>query len=192
MKIDRKSIVEFLRSLFRKEKVDTEDFPASPSEETVTRLIDRTVGEKTDGSNENDEGVAVDGAKSDEPADEKVRESCPYATRRAIVESIAEIRRFAEENKLAASVLKALLTLLAEIALGTLKGKVGRHILEILLRAINYELAVDEAFKKGHMDGRNKLIEERYPIDDDGLPHINGPLYRPDGTSIFDVAAAAH
>lgn len=172
MKIDRKSIVEFLRSLFRKEKVDTEGLPAPPSEETVTRLIDRTLGEKTDGSNEDDAGVAADGAK----ADEKVKESCPYATRRAIVESIAEIRRFAEENKLAASVLKALLMLLAEIALGTLRGKVSRHILETLLRAITYELTVDE----------------QYPTDDDGLPHINGPLFRPDGTSIFDVAAAAH
>ncbi len=183
MKKERKSIVEFLRSLFRKEKADMEELPAPPSDETVNRLLDRALGEKTG------EPTKENGAE--DAGEEKAKESCPYATRRAIVESIAEIRRFAEENKLAASVLKALLTLLAEIALGTMKGKVSRHILETLLRAINYEFAVDEAFKKGHTEGRNELIEERYPSDDDGLPHINGPLFRPDGTSIFDVAAAA-
>ena len=168
MKIDRKSILEFLRSLFRKEKVDTADLPTALSEETVERLTDRVLGE---------DHTPADKAegREDTPVKPGVKESCPYATRRAIVESIAEIRRFAEENKLAASVLKALLALLAEIALGTLKGKVSRHILETLLRAITYELAVDE----------------QYPADDDGLPHINGPLLRPDGTSIFDVAAAA-
>lgn len=168
MKTDRKSILEFLRSLFRKVRVDTADLPTALSEETVKRLTDRTLGEKS-----SDTFEEADGAEATDK--EKAKESCPYATRRAIVESIAEIRRFAEENKLAASVLKALLTLLAEIALGTLKGKVSRHILETLLRAVTYELD----------------METRYPTDDDGLPHINGPLYRPDGTSIFDVAAEA-
>ncbi|MDE6793966.1 MAG: hypothetical protein K2J63_01515, partial [Muribaculaceae bacterium] len=155
------------------EKVDTADLPTAVSEETVKRITDRALGEDQIPIDENsaDEGGGGDKA----PAQTDAKESCPYATRRAIVESIAEIRRFAEENKLAASVLKALLTLLAEIALGTLKGKVSRHILETLLRAVTYELD----------------MESRYPADDDGLPHINGPLYRPDGTSIFDVAAAA-
>ncbi len=211
MKTERKSIIEFLRSLFRKEKAELEDFPAPPSNETVNHLLNRALGdnaaETTKKDTKGDQAEASAEGASDEVSDkagatkdsgegadsdeEKAKESCPYATRRAIVESIAEIRRFAEENKLATSVLKALLTLLAEIALGTMKGKVSRHILETLLRAINYEFAVDEAFKKGHIDGRNKLIEERYPLDDDGLPHINGPLFRPDGTSIFDVAAEA-
>ena len=168
MKTDRKSILEFLRSLFRKEKVDTADLPTGGAEETVKRLTDRALGEDPTPADKAEE-------REDTPVETEVKESCPYATRRAIVESIAEIRRFAEENKLAASVLKALLTLLAEIALGTLKGKVSRHILETLLRAVTYELD----------------MESHYPADDDGLPHINGPLYRPDGTSIFDVAAAA-
>ncbi len=162
-----------------------EDLPTPPSDETVNHLLDRALGEQV-----SDDAEATK-ASGEGDGEEKAKESCPYATRRAIVESIAEIRRFAEENKLAASVLKALLTLLAEIALGTMTGKVSRHILETLLRAINYEFAVDEAFKKGHTEGRNQFIEERYPSDDDGLPHINGPLFRPDGTSIFDVAAAA-
>ncbi len=173
MKIDRKSILEFLRSLFRKEKVDTADLPTTLSEETVKRLTDRALGEDHAPTDENSAEECGEGDKA--PVQSDAKESCPYATRRAIVESIAEIRRFAEENKLAASVLKALLSLLAEIALGTLKGKVSRHILETLLRAVTYELD----------------MESRYPVDDDGLPHINGPLYRPDGTSIFDVAAEA-
>lgn len=87
--------------------------------------------------------------------------------------------------------LKSLLSLLAEIALGAMRGKISRQILEALLRAINYELAVDEAFKKGHTDGRKEWLEERYPSDDDGLPHINGGILHAEGTSIFDVAAEA-
>lgn len=152
MKKEKKTILEYLRSLFRKEVPETESTTEVPSEE---------------------------------------KESCPYATKRAIVESIAEIRKFADEHKLAASVIKALLTLLAEIAIGALRGKVSRQVLETLLNAINYEFAVEEAFQRGHLEGRNQMPEERYPADDDGLPHINGPISRPDGTSIFDVAAEA-
>lgn len=201
MKKEKKNILEFLRSLFRKEAPELVTLPETPSAGTVERLINRTIDpssstgrsdiesdgrEDSDASDEKNKDADNDNKDSD-----KKKESCPYATKRAIVESIAEIRRFAGEHKLAASVLKALLALLAEIALGALRGKISRQVLETLLHAINYELDMEEAFRKGHEDGRKKLIEERYPSDDDGLPHINGTLLRPDTTSIFDVAAEA-
>ncbi len=220
MKKEKKNILEFLRSLFRKEEPTLTTLPDTPSAATVERLINRTLDPSspadlsdTDSDGEEKSAASVgkgngsDKKKADnkqDPGDknpenndadkkdaDKKKESCPYATKRAIVESIAEIRRFAAEHKLAASVLKALLALLAEIALGALRGKISRQVLETLLHAINYELDMEEAFRKGHEDGRKKLIEERYPSDDDGLPHINGTLLRPDTTSIFDVAAEA-
>ena len=202
MKIERKSILEFIKGLFRKENAEGADLPGNVTDETVGRLIERTLGEdkspdadKSDGSDaggfEEADGDTDSSKEADSDADSSKKESCPYATKRAIVESIAEIKRFAEEHQLAASVLKSLLMLLAEIALGALRGKVSRNILDTLLRAINYEIAIDEAFRKGHTDGRNEMIEERYPSQDDGLPHINGGLLRPEGSSIFDVAAEA-
>lgn len=194
MKKEKKNILEFLRSLFRKEASELVTLPETPSAGTVERLINRTIDPS---SSTGRSDIESDGREDSDASDEKnkdsdkKKESCPYATKRAIVESIAEIRRFAGEHKLAASVLKALLALLAEIALGALRGKISRQVLETLLHAINYELDMEEAFRKGHEDGRKKLIEERYPSDDDGLPHINGTLLRPDTTSIFDVAAEA-
>lgn len=98
--------------------------------------------------------------------------SCPMATRRAIVEGVAEIRKFAEEHQLAASVVRALLTLLAQLALSSLHGKVNGQILDVMLRALRYE-------------------QERWLPEsaDDGLPHISGSsAVGPDGNSIFDIA----
>ena len=261
MKKERKTILEYIKGLFRKGTgEELSGLSVAPTEETLKRLVGRTLGEKLpveeghdasgssdeDASGKSDDGSdgGNDGAsgKSDDVSDggdEPKRESCPYATKRAIVESIDEIRRFAEEHKLAASVLRSLLSLLGEIALGAIKGKVSRQILELLLKAINYEFAIDEAFRKGHDDGlqqgheeglekgreegleegreegrkigheegrkvgheegrkigheegRKAWIEERFPLADDGLPHINGSFYRADITSIFDVAAEA-
>ena len=266
MKKERKTILEYIKGLFRKGTgEELSGLPAAPTEETVKRLVGRTLGEKLpaeeghdasgnsheDASGKSDEsnyggsdhGSDAGGDGGGDRDDEPKRESCPYATKRAIVESIDEIRRFAEEHKLAASVLRSLLSLLGEIALGAIKGKVSRQILELLLKAINYELAIDEAFRKGHDDGlqqghdeglekgreegleegrkvgheegrkigheegrkvgheegrkigheegRKAWIEERFPLADDGLPHINGSFYRADITSIFDVAAEA-
>lgn len=208
---ERKGIFEFLRDLFRRNMGNGPELPAALSEETAEKLMNRAMGEDAHATQESaeesgsasDEGSGKGGDSADvsgetgageenaEKGSGKVRESCPYATRRAIVESIAEIRRFAEEHKLAASVLKSLLSLLAEIALGAMRGKVSRQILEALLRALTYELAVEDAFKKGHSEGRTEFIEERYPADDDGLPHINGGIMGAEGTSIFDVAAEA-
>ena len=254
MKKERKTILEYIKGLFRKGTgEELSGLPAAPTEETVKRLVGRTLGEKLpaeeghdasgnsheDASGKSDEsnyggsdhGSDAGGDGGGDRDDEPKRESCPYATKRAIVESIDEIRRFAEEHKLAASVLRILLSLLGEIALGDIKGKVSRQILELLLKAINYEFAIDEAFRKGHDDGlqqgheegleegleegrkigleegrkvgheegrkigheegRKAWIEERFPLADDGLPHINGSFYRADITSIFDVAAEA-
>lgn len=121
------------------------------------------------------------------------KKSCPYATKRAIVESLNEIRRFAEEHHLAATVVRALLALLADMALGALKGKVSRHVLDALLKSFNYERAVDEAFRKGELQGRNTaIIEKHFPESDDGLPHLNGTVYDGNpGSSIFDIAKDA-
>ncbi|MBD5279967.1 MAG: hypothetical protein HDS35_05430 [Bacteroides sp.] len=209
MKKEKRSILDFLKGLFYKETGGNADSLTAPDEATVDRLLQRALGERPeavqrDVSGEYAEKGDSEGKDSDNADerqekdsdsrkndDSKRRESCPYATKRAIVESIDEIKRFAEEHKLAASVLRSLLSLLGEIALGALKGKVSRQILDALLKALNYELAVEEAFKKGCDNGRNEFLEERYPAADDGLPHINGTIRCADTTSIFDVAAEA-
>ena len=117
-------------------------------------------------------------------------ESCPYATKRAIVESLAEIRRFAEEHQLAATVVRALLTLLAEMAAGALKGRVSGKVLDLLLKAIRYDRARMEAYAEGETAGRNARIRmEIFPAQERELPDINGPIHTPPApASIFDIA----
>lgn len=185
MKKEKKGIVEILRNLFKRNGVEEDKTFEAPSRETVERLMNRVL----DGADGQKEGESPEEEASQGTREKK--ESCPYATKRAIVNSIAEIKRFAEENKLAASVLRALLALLVEIALAALKGKVSRQVLETLLKALNYEMAMEEAYRKGHLEGREEMTEERFPGNDDGLPHLNGTILRGESTSIFDVAAAA-
>lgn len=147
----------------------------SPDDGVVERLISKAVDETPGKNPDKEPGI---------PA------SCPYATKRAIVESLAAIRKFARDNNLASTVLKAILTLLAEIALDAVKGKVGTKALETLLKAFNYDSAKKEAFKKGETAGRNARIkEEIFPPQTTGLPDINGSLQRSNRTSnIFRIA----
>lgn len=191
MKKERKSILEMIRGLFKRNGIEEGDKVEVPAQETVERLMNRTLGEPMQGDEKSDARQSPENGDAEDGNGSGRKESCPYATKRAIVTSIAEIKRFAEEHKLAASVLKSLLALLVEIAIGALKGKVSRQVLEALLKALTYEMAMEEAFRKGETEGRNEMTEERFPSLDDGLPHLNGTILRGESASIFDVAAAA-
>ena len=118
---------------------------------------------------------------------------CPYGVKRNIVNSIREIERFAREHEVAASILRIILTRIAELVLNALKGKVGAGTLLMILNAMNFDKAREEAFREGELSGRNARIEETYfPKTDDGLPHFKGTARRsrPFG-DIFDTAREA-
>ncbi len=184
-KKEKKSLFEMVKEILGVKGRDGVVIPEQlPDADVAERLIARAAGEEEKGESGEDEGA--------EPAVPEKR-GCPYATKRAIVESLAAIRKFAEENELATTVVRALLTLLAEMALDALKGKVGIKALETLLKAFNYESARKEAYREGEMAGRNaKINEEVFPPQETILPDVNGSLRKPGRrTSIFEIAEEA-
>ena len=159
----------------------------------MTSLIERASGERV---NEAVPSAGDESGERDEKAVEDAPEQkkgCPYAMKRNIVASLQEIRRFAEENDLAAAMVKAILNLLAEMALGALKGKVSGTVLAVLLNALNYERDKEEAYRRGEVDGRNARITTEYFAEgDDGLPHLKGvSRQRERGEDIFSMARDA-
>lgn len=187
---DSRSLIDIVRRLLKREGVD--EIPAIPAGTTVENLIERAGAMGRDMPEGNGKPGGED--KPDEEGEPEGKESCPYATRRAIVESLAEIRRFAEEHKLATTVVKALLTLLAEIAIGALRGKVSGKVLDLLLKALHYDSDRLEAYAEGERAGRNaKISMEIFPAQDQELPDINGALVSPPApASIFDIARDAN
>lgn len=177
-------LLDLVKGLLGKEEVKPEEFPSELPETTVKKLIDKACG--TDPEEAGEEG----NEKTEKTEKTEKSESCPYATKRAIVESLAEIRRFAEEHQLAATVVRALLSLLAEMAVGALKGRVSGKVLDLLLKAIRYDRARMEAYAEGETAGRNARIRmEIFPAQEGELPDINGPIHTPPApASIFDIA----
>lgn len=176
--MENSKLKRWLRELFSHHEEELTDLPEMlPEEDTVNKLIDRAVGESNE-SNEADE--------ADEPGNKPCQ--CPYALKRNIVASLEEIRRFAEQHQLAAAVVRALLTLLAEIALGAMKGKVGEKALETLLKAFNYTSHVNEAFLRG----KNEAIVREYFPESDDIPHLGGMQKEEDNeNNIFNMAREA-
>lgn len=197
-----KSLIDIVRRILKGKEAEVSS-PA-PDEKVVDQLIERAAetieGEGEEQKDVESENSSSSSAASDSKDNEKKKEgsekkeSCPYAMRRNIVESLREIRKFAEENDLAASMIKTLLTLLAEMALSALKGKVNGTILALLLHAVNYERDKAAAYRKGELAGRNAKIEEKYfPKEDDGLPRFRGLENETDkGSDIFSVAKEAN
>lgn len=174
----KRSILRIVTDLLRSKGHEEITAIASPPPETVERLLEKATG----------------GESAPEEKVEEEKKSCPYATKRAIVESLQEIRRFAEEHQLAATAVKAILTLLAEIALDSLKGRVSGRILEALWKAVSYDRDRKEAFNQGRKEGRNDTIGTVIFADGDkDLPDINGAIFTQDEapTTIFDIAREA-
>lgn len=204
-------VIEWVRELLHRHEKEIENLPGDISAETVERLIAKGTGEefpetnhkndnnlketKNDGENEENHEDAGNRDKDPEknPAEEKVKESCPYALKRNIVESLQEIRRFAEENQLAATMMKAILTLLAEMAVNVLKGKVNGTVLAMLLNALTYERAKADAYREGELAGRNaEIIMKHFPEEGDPskLPDLKGTFTKR-GENIFSMAREA-
>lgn len=188
---ERKRLIEWVREILGRHTADVEELPDVPSEDVVTSLISRASGtpppEKGEGKDEPDKGG--DGANPSGSDTEK--KGCSYAVKRNIVASLQEIRRFAEENNLAGTMVRALLTLLAEMAIGALRGKVSQNVLDALLKVFSYERALADAYSRGERDGRNAgITEEFFPEGDDGLPHFNG--FPSGGTKSPDIFTLAN
>lgn len=131
-----------------------------------------------------------------EKGDGKKQEKCcgiPMVVKHNIVESIADIRQFAEEHQLAMSAIEKLVQILLEISLGCVKGRVTREMLQWVLRILRYDTDREEAARLGEIKGRNEAIAEKFfPSGDDGIPHLSGgkPSSSAD-SSIFDLARKA-
>lgn len=214
---EKKTLAEWVRSLIGRLAPEMRDTPEPPAMSVVTTLINKAADSekipatKTENRREaagisyvpegsvddskekrgdnNPEEEDDDESKGDDTPEEKGK-GCSYALKRNIVTSLHEIKKFAEENNLASTMVKALLTLLAEMAIGALRGKVSSSILDTLLKVFSYEAAVADAYSRGEKAARNAAIEKEYfPSGDDGLPHLKGmPNRNARVPDIFTVA----
>lgn len=200
-------IKKWLKEIFSS-RDDTQLPESHPDAATLDRLIEKTINKTPinyeDKDSENpvvaetlratDEENGGDNCP-DSPLEKKTgnrrQGCCPYGVKRNIVASIAEIRRFAEEHQLSTEILKALLKIMAELAVNALKGKVSAGALLMLLNAFNFDAAKEAAYREGEKAGRNAKIEEEFfPTTDDGIPHFNG-LNRPSGKKRDDIFSLA-
>ena len=190
--MNRKTIIEWMRQMLHKENVDLKDLP-SPTQQTVDRLIERAARETHRGLEQPVAPEEFDNPDNAENADNSDNPSCSYMLKRNIVASLEEIRKFAEEHHLASAMVKALLTLLAEMVINALKGKVSGAALAVLLNALNFDKARSEAYREGEIAGRNaQIIEKHFPSTDDGLPHLSGGANpEKEGVDIFSIAKQA-
>lgn len=161
-----KGIMAWVKEILHLNAREIEEIPSPPSPEVITTLISKASG---DPENPDNEKRTTDNEKP--PTDNAKRttdneKTCPYALRRNIVESLRVIREFAEKHDLAATMVRALLTLLAEMALGALKGKVSGTILEALLKIFNYERMKEEADLRSQLDKEEilRVKEESYRL----------------------------
>lgn len=134
-----KGILAWVKEILHLKAPEMDRLPHEPSPEVITTLINKATGESTTEDQRPKTNDHQPKSDDQQPTTDDQQESCPYALKRNIVESLREIRKFAEENDLAASMVRALLSLLAEMAVGALKGKVSGTILESLLKIFNYE-----------------------------------------------------
>lgn len=180
---EKKTLVEWVKGLIRRKAPDLDSMPQPPSEKAITTFFHRILPDEEEIPDEEklsiEEKLPEDAATSDkEKKSEKEKENsncCSFAVKRNIVNSLHEIKKFAEENNLAGTMIRALLTLLAEMALGALKGKVSSSVLDSLLKVFNYETAIADAFSRGEIAGRNAKIEKEYfpaPPDPKTVPEI--------------------
>lgn len=179
-----KGIMAWVKEILHLNAREIEEIPSPPSPEVITTLISKASGDPENPENENSENAQ---RKTDNA------QPCPYALRRNIVESLRVIREFAEKHDLAATMVRALLTLLAEMALGALKGKVSGTILEALLKIFNYERMKEEAdlrsqldkeeilrvkeesYRRGEIAGRNaRISREIFPEQPAEVPDLKG------------------
>ncbi len=187
---DRKGILAWIRDILHLHEIEKTPLPSIPPPETVTTLINRAAGNP---ANKDDPDNTVINDNNDNNDNKEKKECCPYALKRNIVASLQEIRRFAEKHDLAATMIRALLTLLAEMAIGTLKGKVSENVLEALLKIFSFERMREEAYRQGELDGRNaRIIEEHFPAQDSRPPHLTrGTTSATATTSTFSIAKDA-
>lgn len=190
-KIGKKTLLAWVKEIFSQNEATLADVPPRPPEETVERLIGKATGDSSNSSgNDNNDGDGGNDGDTPESTQNRQPEtqSCAYAVKRNIVESIQEIRRFAEKHHLAATIVRALLTLLAEMAIGAMKGKVGEKALETLLKAFNYQQHIEEAYIRG----KNETIVREYFPESEEIPHLGGMQREtPVADNIFSVAKQA-
>lgn len=185
-----KGILAWVKEILHLKAPEMDRIPSEPAPEVITTLINKATGEST---------------PTEDQQPKTKDQSCPYALKRNIVESLREIRKFAEENDLAATMVRALLSLLAEMAVGALKGKVSGTILDALLKVFNYErekeeselrikLEKEEAYRQGVIAGKNAGIEiEEFPAVTEDVPNLKGNTAPSscDNGNIFRIAGEA-
>lgn len=159
-----KGIMAWVKEILHLNAREIEEIPSPPSPEVITTLISKASGDPANPENENSENAQRKTENAQRKTDNP--QPCPYALRRNIVESLRVIREFAEKHDLAATMVRALLTLLAEMALGALKGKVSGTILEALLKIFNYERMKEEADLRSQLDKEEilRVKEESYRL----------------------------
>lgn len=168
------SFLDWIRKILGHHEKEIIEAGEPPTEETVNSLIDKAITGKLPATH-----------NAQNATQNAQRASCSYAIKRNIVRSIQTIREFAETHHLAETMLRALLILLAEMALGAMKGKVGTKALEALLKSLTYP--TEQTSPDPEPTTPDAQREKPDP-----LPRLNG-LFRLDNDedNIFNIAKEA-
>ncbi|MBD5188701.1 hypothetical protein HDR61_05275 [bacterium] len=111
--------------------------------------------------------------------------------------SLKELQQLQEERGLSDEEIDSAVDLLMEIANNAIMGKFNRESLEMALKALHHDSAVENARAEGKIEGKNERAVEtlRKPKRGDGLPRIGGnnnSVRSPQAmNSIFSIAEQA-
>lgn len=111
-------------------------------------------------------------------------------------ESGQMLEQIQQERGLSDEQVDAAMDMVIKIAHEAIVGKFTRETVDMALKAIGYDAAVDNARSEGNIAGRNARIEEklRKQSGGDGMPVMGGANNAPrekQGESIFDIASRA-
>ena len=106
-------------------------------------------------------------------------------------ESVAAIERWIEESGTAEESVDAAVTALSKICGDFILGKIAPETIEMLIKAENYDMAVETAQYEGEVAGRNSRIEERYrkAKKGDGTVTLDGQRGGASGGPKLDLGA---
>lgn len=103
---------------------------------------------------------------------------------------------FSEEKGINRSDIEEGLRVLREIRDGWSNGSLTTDMLTLVMKGLEYDVAVKAAREEGEIEGRNKQIDEKYmhPVESDGVPHLVNRYKTVNSSrisSIFDLARKA-
>lgn len=168
-------------------QVQSTEYEVADTDEVTDKVGSKKYEVRSTTSGKPDEGQSTEYEVHGEVQSEKEISECEDG----ITESfVREARAFADGKGLSPEEFDEAMTKLKQFR--SPSTPVTVKMLEMILKAINYDHDVAQAMEQGEIKGRNAKIEQclMHPNQSDGLPHIKGSdvSQQKHTTSIFDLA----